>query len=297
MLGVDVSEHDNNRAGGRRLGVDWFAQWEYAIIRSHNENGFADQWVLANLEDVQRAGIPWGIYAWPVVGWGHDRNRAHVAQIVDTYGRPPLGVAADAEHSGRGFAAPDEVEGFARGALDRGAGCLYYCAIGELWRTPLLDAVPWWVADYGPNDGRYHDPNEQPPRPPADRPWVIHQFTSLGAPGGSPLDVNYAASLDFAGVIPQEDDDMKATIVQKRGEPYLYVFVNGVKFPSTSKLHVDLMAFNEQTRNGSGDPVVLSPEEFDAIPNADDAAPAPCPPGLGDASNDELVAELDRRLS
>jgi len=130
--------------------------------------------------------------------------------LVDLFGVGPLGLAADAEHSQRGFAGFDEVEGFCRGAQDAGALPLYYCAISELYRTQYLDSVAWWVADYGPNDGRYHDPAEQPPVPPADRPWSIHQFTSLGWPGGGSLDVNYAPNLDFAGApatpLPKEQD-------------------------------------------------------------------------------------------
>lgn len=81
----------------------------------------------------------------------------------------------------------------------------------------------------------------------------------------------YAIDLDYSnfgeGTPDEEDDDMaKGTIIQKAGEPFLYVCINGSKFPTKNRKHIDLIRLFEQTTNGPDDPVVLSPEDFDSIP-------------------------------
>lgn len=187
MRGLDVSEHDNNRHGGR-LGPEFFKGYGFAIVRVANENGYPDAWAQANIKDVREAGLELGIYAWPVAGLGREWNRAHGRRIAQGYPGATIGYWADQEHSPRGLASPDEVEGFCQGVQDAGAGPGFYSNIGEMPSTPFLNSLPWWVADYGPNDGSYHHPNDEAPKP--VRPWDVHQFTSVGGPGG--LDVNEA---------------------------------------------------------------------------------------------------------
>jgi len=214
--GIDWSEHDNRRHPGLDL-AQFFAGFDYVIVRTHNENAGLDAFVGVNVDAAKRCGKPWGLYAWPVTGWGHDGNRQHAASIVRQFGAGPLGLWADAEHSPRGFATHDEVVGFVIGAGDSGAVGGYYCAIGELYRSPLIDRVPWWMSDYDVNDGTYHDPNRIAPRPPEDRPWAIHQFTSLGWPGGGSLDVNYAEAI--APPPPPRPKESDMYVVQNNDHP------------------------------------------------------------------------------
>lgn len=305
--GIDVSEWDNGRHPGA-VTASWFAAWDFVIVRSHNENGYADRYAAANIAAAKASGKPWGIYAWPVVGSGS--NRALGKAIVDAYGIPPLGVWADAEHSGRGFASAEEVEEFCRGAQDGGALAGYYCAIGELHRSSYLDGLAWWVADYGPNDGQYHDPAEQAPRPPSDRPWAIHQFTSLGWPDGGALDVNYAPSLDFAGATParEEDDEMKiawgdsvfgARVAGVVDGGLLGELFTGPPHPEYG-IPVDAIEWNSAKGRGLGW-VLLDPERLgDALqPRATVTVPGDCPdcpPGLDAATPIELVDALRGRL-
>ncbi len=194
--GVDVSEWDV----GRHPGMNWtafFQQYDYVIVRVANENGYADVYAQMLTDAARASGKAWGCYAWPLIGQGFDANYAHAQHLVARWNPGACGMAADAERVGGRLANPDDIEGFCRGVQDAGHVALYYCACLELHRTAYLDTLPYWVADYGPNNGGYHDPYEQWPVP--DRPWTVHQFTSLGWPGGGSLDVNYSPNLDWAG--------------------------------------------------------------------------------------------------
>lgn len=221
--GLDISEHDNGRHGGR-LGPDFFAGYDFVIVRAANENGLDDRWVRENIEDVLAAGKPLGIYCWPLAGRGVAPNRTHGALIASAYSdpRPPLGFWADREVVGGVIADVDEVEGLCAGfeQVEQGAG--HYSNDGECARSDYLDARPWWMSDYGPNDGAYHDPNEQPPVPARD--YQLHQFTSVGD-SGNPLDVNDCADLAaliarMGGTVPPPtpEDDMKLTRVIVDGD-------------------------------------------------------------------------------
>lgn len=82
-----------------------------------------------------------------------------------------------------------------------------------------------------------------------------------------------AIDLDYSnygeGTPPQEDDDVKALIIQKQGEAFLYVFVDGYKYPTKNRKHVDLMHFLGQSSNGADNPTMLSQSDFDSIPDLD----------------------------
>lgn len=83
----------------------------------------------------------------------------------------------------------------------------------------------------------------------------------------------YAIDLDYSNYgegSPGEDaDDVKALIIQKAGEPFLYVWVNGYKYATKNRTHAELMHAFGQSANGPDDPAVLDAGAFDSIPDLD----------------------------
>lgn len=297
MNGPDLSEWDNGRHPGA-LTADWMAGWDFIIVRAANENGVADRFVNPNVDAARASGRPWGLYAWPVAGWGREGNARHAASLVASYPGAPLGYWADYERSPRGLPSVAELEGFCAGVAEAGGLAGFYSNIPECPSTPALDALPWWMADYGPNDGRYHDPDEQAPRP--WRPWVLHQFTSRGWPGGGALDVNYAPNLDFAGSGGEDDDMPKGFFVHAPGSYFVwYIAPGGYKLATTNTTHIDVMAYVGFASNGRDSLHEWSQEMIDSFPTWDPTkAPAAPPSGgidyaaLAQAVNDDHARRM-----
>jgi cell wall-associated NlpC family hydrolase len=173
--GADVSEHQG------LLPADWFAQFDFVIIRAFNENGYPDKQFTRNWDNARGRTLR-GAYGWPIPG---EDNRAIGQMLVDFAPGAEFGYWADVEHSRRGLASAADVEQYLLGIGPHLRG--FYSNPSELPRSVLLDQENWWVAAYGPNDGQRHDrafPRE----------WVIYQYTSAGG-----LDRNYAPSLIWAG--------------------------------------------------------------------------------------------------
>lgn len=252
MIGVDISEHQG------AWGPDRFTVFDFAIVRVANENGYPDRFASQNVAAAQV--IPWGVYAWPVAGMGYEWNRYYARGIAAQW-RPPLGVWADVERSGRGIAAVEDVEGFCVGVQDTGVLAGFYSNIFELPRSSFLDTLPWWMAHYGPNNGVRHEPVN--PSPPRD--WAIHQFTSRGGAGGSGLDLNYAPNLDFARQ-QEEGAEMRGIFVHIQGEPWVWYIVNGVRLAATNPTHIDVMAFIGHAANGRDNIYEWTREQVEAFP-------------------------------
>ncbi len=180
----DISEHQG------RLGDEWFRQWPGVIIRVHSGYRYDLLWE-AHLSDAQYAGIPVGFYGYVVGdrdgGWQADQMYEPTRDIP-----AQLGWWTDAEDAGvTSEIIKAHVERL-REVVPGQHGT--YSNVGDYHRLLAghADDLPWWVAGYGPNDGQQH-----PLHPAAPRDYLIHQFTSRGGPGGSGLDVNSAATLDF----------------------------------------------------------------------------------------------------
>jgi hypothetical protein len=247
--GVDISEHQGD------LAPEWFDQWAYVIIRAFNENGFADikfaqNWARAEGRTKR------GVYGWPIPGRD---NFVFGRTLVQAAPGAEAGYWADVENSGRGLATAAETEAYLRGIEDAGGFAGFYSNIGQCPRNPYLEAHDWWMADYGPNDGSRHDPNEQPPRP--QRPYTIHQYTSI------PLDTNYADSLDWTGddVVLSDDDINRITLPLIR---WMQNHVTGHgddgKTEITNRMVLDpvLTLVNEPAAQGGGG---LSKDEVRAV--------------------------------
>jgi N-acetylmuramoyl-L-alanine amidase len=67
-----------------------------------------------------------------------------------------------------------------------------------------------------------------------------------------------------------DGDEVKALIIKNRSQPFLYVFVDGYKYPTANREHVDLMYFFGQSSNGADNPAEISDEQFNAIPDLAD---------------------------
>ena len=246
--GIDISEHQGYWPPDR------FRGWEFAILRARNEHGsndvrFQDHWRSA-------AGIVIrGVYGWPIAGAGGVFNFYAGAALVKDFPGSEMGYWADVEHSGRGLASLEEVEQYIEGIKAAGGVPGLYSNIGDLPRSPLLDSIPWWMADYGPNDGTRHDPYEQRPYPPADRAWAIHQYTS------NPLDVNFAPVIP--GTTPpsttkRKDSDLYvALIIGLDGLPYAFLVSGNVilkEFPPEPR---GFLAIPQAALDFAGDSVLL----------------------------------------
>ena len=59
---------------------------------------------------------------------------------------------------------------------------------------------------------------------------------------------------------------MKPAIIKKRGEPFLWVWDGGVKYPTVNAQTGNLMHFLGRSENASDGAWELSPEDFDSIP-------------------------------
>lgn len=103
----------------------------------------------------------------------------------------------------------------------------------------------------------------------ATPPRVQRLSTAYNAPWSSSaallVDLDYSAYGE-GGAGPGKDDEVKALIIQKAGEPFLYVWVDGYKYATTSRTHVDLLHTFGQSSNGADDPVEMDAAGFDSIP-------------------------------
>lgn len=309
MNGTDLSEHDV----GRHPGMDWAAfmsGFDFNIVRVANENGFADRYAQMLVDAARASGKPWAVYAWAVAGWGLDQNRQYAQGLAAQY-RPPLGVWADYEWSPRGWASVDEVEGFCRGVQDAGILAGFYSGSTVCPRTVYFDGLPWWLSDYGPNDAAYHDPNEEPPVP--NRGWAIHQFTSVGWPGGGSLDVNYAPSLEFAGSAPSDtiweedvmihfgqDSDGKTVALAMQGDVIVGEWGEPLGAFNIPQGALDYSAGQVLIRLAH--PFVLAKLRLAdkyamTAPSTGGGTGEPCPPSLQEADDPSFVAEGNARIA
>ncbi len=178
--GVDISEHQGVWTS------EQFDGFDYAILRAFNENGYRDRVIGQTWANAAGHTLR-GIYGWPIPG---ENNFELGARLVREYPGAEAGYWADREVSSRGVASAGEVEDYLRGIESQGGKAGFYSNIGECVFSPYLDVHDWWMADYGPNNGTRHDPNEQAPRP--SRPYTIHQYSSAGG-----LDRNWSDTLDW----------------------------------------------------------------------------------------------------
>jgi hypothetical protein len=179
MLGADVSVFQG------WLDPWFFDQYEFVIIRAFDRHGALDKRFVENWHKAYGRTLR-GAYGWPKPGAD---NRALGAQLAAVAGDAEFGLWADFEFSPEyGIASLDDLLTYLDGIGTRHKGV--YANI-PTYREFLIDSpvdhYPWWVANYGPNNGQ-----RNPLSLPAPRPYQIHQFTSRGGPGGSGLDLNWA---------------------------------------------------------------------------------------------------------
>lgn len=180
--GCDVSQFQGT------IAPEWFARWDFVLIRAFDRHGNADTRFPYNWFGALGRTLR-GAYGWPVPGAdNYQLGRALRGAAPDA----ELGWWADYEHSTEyGLATVQELEDYIAGIESAGPGIVgFYSNIPTCPRSPMLDRLPWWVANYGPNDGTRHDLTLPPPRS-----WQIHQYTSRGGPDGTGLDRDYAPVL------------------------------------------------------------------------------------------------------
>lgn len=172
---------------------EWFDQWDFVIVRAFDRHGNLDARFLANWRAAEGRTLR-GAYGWPKP---EADNRHLGAQLVTVAADAELGVWADWEPSQEyGLASLEELAAYLEGCGDRlkgvYAGLFVYPSDAPDW----LGRVPWWVPNYGPNDGERHAVE---PASRVYRDWQIHQFSSRGSgPNGGALDLNYAPTLAWA---------------------------------------------------------------------------------------------------
>lgn len=181
-VGIDVSEWQSPSS------IDW-SRYAFGIIRVHN--GYRQDFVWRlHVKNAQDAGVPIGVYGYVI---GNRSPRLQADELVAAVGdwEPELGYWSDVEDSTLDWA--EAVEHVTRLVETKPGRVGVYANVGQysyLLAGSVADSLPFWVAGYGQNDGLRH-----PLRPAPARGWVIHQFTSLGGPNGSGLDVNYCPDL------------------------------------------------------------------------------------------------------
>ena len=137
-------------------------------------------------------------------------------------------------------------------------------------------------------------------RNPRDR---IHPHSDFFATSccGDPLREWIAAgALPPAGIpAPKETHDMERTVHNSdlgQNDGWWYFPPTGVAVASTSEQAFLLRGTGVPTFEVPG-PAILAAIKAREVAYPPVPPPGDCPPGLADASNDELVAELDRRLA
>lgn len=179
-VGPDISAFQGQRD------PEWFTDQEFVIIRAFDRHGNVDTQFAYNWS-TSRGRCPRGAYGWPRPGFD---NQALGAALAAAAPDAELGLWCDYEHSPEyGLASVDDLAAYLAGIGDRPKGV--YSNIPTYPGGPA-DTLPWWMANYGPNNGQRGEPSLTPPRA-----WQIHQYTSRGGPGGSGLDLNYAPTLDL----------------------------------------------------------------------------------------------------
>lgn len=188
--GVDVSAFQGD------LSAEFFERWDFAVIRAFDRHGnldsrFAHNWSAARDRTLR------GAYGWPRPGAD---NRKLGAALFYVAADAEFGYWADYEHSAEyGLASHADLADYLEGIGDHPKGV--YSPVGS-YPGGVADRYPWWVANYGPTDGRQRNNGERLELPPLPRPYQIHQFTSLGNGLGAPgLDRNYAPTLDLWGCV------------------------------------------------------------------------------------------------
>lgn len=186
--GVDVSQFQGD------IDPDWFDQWDFVIVRAFDRHGDLDKRFVRNWQNAYGRTLR-GVYGWPKPGAD---NRALGQALAAAAPDAEFGYWADYEHSAEyGLASHDDLEDYLAGIGDRPKGV--YSPVGS-YPGGVADSLPWWVANYGPTDGRPRNYGERLELPPLPRPYQVHQFTSQGnGPGAPGLDRNYAPTLDLWG--------------------------------------------------------------------------------------------------
>jgi hypothetical protein len=90
---------------------------------------------------------------------------------------------------------------------------------------------------------------------------------------------------------PPEEDTVKGLLIKNQSDPWVWLFVDGYKMPTTSRAHVDLIAFFGQSSNGPDNVVVLSDAQVASIPVWNPAT-VPAPPGGGSGASAAQIAVI-----
>ena len=136
--GRDVSELNGP------LSREWFAQWDFVIIRASNERGRTDARAAQYLYD-SKGVTARGVYGWPIAG-------ADNAALGRTLGQLAIGLElggwADYERGGRlRMPTATDVADYCAGTLSAGVVAGWYSNRSDYVSTPALDAFPWWYAN------------------------------------------------------------------------------------------------------------------------------------------------------
>ena len=197
MNGADISEHQGNpnRPHDASFPPEWFAQWDFVIIRAHSghrpDHRFANNWPAARNRTLR------GVYGFLQSDEDPARQAREILSLVGN-DQPELGYWCDAECIDPGHNTVEQCLEFLGVLARAGKFAGFYSFVpylkDVLGNDARLRAWPLWIAGYGMNDGQRHRLDPVPP-------WthVIHQFTSRGGPGGSGLDLNHAETLEWAG--------------------------------------------------------------------------------------------------
>lgn len=188
---------------------DWFAQWDFVIIRAMSDYGNRDaafdrNW-LAAAGRTKR-----GAYGWPRHGVdNHALGRACAILARDA----ELGVWVDYEQPpGQQLATIEELEDWCSGARSVDPTVGFYSNLSELPRSPLLDQLPWWFANPSGN--------------PAPRDVALTQYGVVdGLDADRCTDESFAMLLGHPTPPPPGDDEMLALIAGKGSDGVTYGFL------------------------------------------------------------------------
>ncbi len=191
------------------LPPDWFAQWDFVILRAFNEYGVPDTVFAANWSNA-KGRTRRGAYGWPRAGGD---NVALARALATAAPDAELGWWADYETSGAGLASPAELETYLRTleAIVPGRRG-FYSNLSELPRSAYLDTVPWWFAN--------------PSNNPEPRPVTITQYGIVDGHDANRADTG---ALDiFTGKEPEDMAKDNLYIAAHRDPASIWLY-NGIE--------------------------------------------------------------------
>lgn len=188
LTGSDISEYQPRLPGGVDFLICRALGHNEAFTVYREDRLFKQHWANA------KGRYPYGrgAYAYIVPGDGLKQAEMFLDIVRSTGDEPELGYWMDIERQVTETTVRNFHDRMRMAGVKFGFYCTHRAYYDILKEGRGFEDLPWWIQDYGPNDGQLHDLDPPPPRP-----YLIHQYTSMGFDGEMRIDLNIADSVSL----------------------------------------------------------------------------------------------------